>query len=129
MFYRKGEAMSQTATSVVQAPGVAQEIGTGQRTIVTISIKGGKIDVAPEPFSISKSKQQEVLWVTDPKNLQFTVEFKKGDSPFYNVQFNNEFPASGLVRRVVLHDPQRKYAYAVRVEGYEPLDPTGVVTK
>ena len=115
--------MSQTAAGVVQATGA------GQRKIVEISIKGDEIEVAPDTFYISKSKQEEVLWVATNPNLEFTVEFDKGDSPFYEVQFNKEFPASGLVRRGVLCDPQRKYKYTVRVEGYKPRDPGGVITK
>jgi hypothetical protein len=122
MFYRKGEAMSQTAT------GVAQKTGAPQRTTVTISIKGGEIVVTPDPFYISKSKQEEVLWVAADPNLDFTVEFENGDSPFYEVQFSNDFPASGLVRRSVLSDPQREYEYTVRTGNMEK-DPTGVVTK
>lgn len=115
--------MNQAATVVVQ------KRGTAQRIVVTISIKGDEIEVTPDPFYISKSKQEEVLWVTADPDLEFTVEFDKGDSPFYEVQFDHkDFPASGLVRRGVLADPQRKYKYTVRAGGAK-LDPGGVVTK
>jgi hypothetical protein len=93
-----------------------------------ISIKNGAIDVAPDPFHISKSNQEEVLWVAADPSLEFTVEFKKGDSPFYEVQFSNDFPASGLVRRSVLHDPLRKYEYTIRAGKLEK-DPSGIVTR
>ncbi len=110
--------MNQTAT------------GRAQRQPVLISIKDGAIQVDPkEPFRISKSNQEEVIWKATDPSVCFTVEFQKGDSPFYESQFNNEFNSSGLVRRSLLADPQRVYEYTVRVEGYKPLDPGGVVTK
>ena len=48
--------------------------------------QGDEIEVTPDPFYISKSKQEEVLWVTADPDLEFTVEFDKGDSPFYEAQ-------------------------------------------
>jgi hypothetical protein len=97
---------------------------------VIISVVNGQIKVDPDPFVISKDNQEEVLWrASDPK-VCFTVEFDKRDSPFYEFQFSSDSSASGLVRRSVLADPQRKYKYTVRVEGVkEPLDPTGVITR
>ena len=100
------------------------------RKTVTISVVQGQIRVEPEPFAISKNEQEEVFWKGSDSAVCFTVEFDKGDSPFYEFQFSNDFPASGLVRRSVLADPQRQYKYTVRVEGVRaPLDPTGVITK
>ena len=105
--------------------------GRAQRKTVMIFVKDGKIQVDPkEPFEISKSNQEEVIWQARDPKICFTVEFKNGDSPFYEFQFSNDFPASGLVRRSVLADPERQYEYLVRVEGVkDPLDPTGVITK
>ena len=107
----------------------AAAAGECPRQTVIISVVDGKIRVEPDPF-ISKNKQEEVHWQAGDSKVYFTVEFDKGDSPFYEFQFSNDFPASGLVRRSVLADPERKYKYTVRVEGVkEPLDPTGVITK
>lgn len=113
--------MSQTATAATaECP----------RKTVTISRVNEQIRVEPDTFAISKHEQEEVFWKATDSNVRFTVEFDKGDSPFYEFQFSNDFPASGLVRRSVLADPQRQYKYTVRVEGVRaPLDPTGVITK
>ena len=100
------------------------------RQTVTISIVDGQIRVEPEPFVISKGNHQDLIWVTSDPSLHFTVEFKNGDSPFYETHFNKDFPASGLARRSVAGDHQKKYKYWVSVEGVaDPLDPTGVITK
>jgi hypothetical protein len=100
------------------------------RHTVTISVVKEQIRVEPELFAISKNNQEEVIWEASDPNLEFTVEFEKGDSPFHDSQFNKYFSASGLVRRSVLADPQRTYKYTVRVEGVRnALDPTGVVTR
>jgi hypothetical protein len=113
--------MSQTAAAAT---------GECPRQRVTVSVVDGRIRVDPEPFAISKNNQEEVIWQASDSKVCFTVEFDRGDSPFYEFQFSNDFPASGLVRRSVLADPQRKYKYTVRVEGVkDPLDPSGVITK
>ncbi len=103
--------------------------GRAQRKTVTIHVnRNGEVQsTEPEYFEISKSNQEEIVWqVSDPK-AYFTVEFER-ESPFYESQFNNDFPASGLVRRSVLADPQKRYKYTVRAGG-AVLDPGGVVTK
>jgi hypothetical protein len=100
------------------------------RQPVTISVVDGQIRVDPEHFVISKGSHQDVIWVASDSNLHFTVEFKNGDSPFYETHFNKDFPASGLARRSVPGDEKRRYKYWVTVDGVtEPLDPTGVITK
>jgi hypothetical protein len=107
MFSRKGEAMNQAAT------------GRAQRKTVTIHVnKDLEVQhTEPEYFEISKCNQEEIVWqISDPK-AYFTVEFE-GESPFYESQFNNDFPA----------DPQKRYKYTVRAGG-AVLDPGGVVTK
>jgi hypothetical protein len=123
-FLEEEKAMSQAAPA--GAPGGAP--GGGPRQMVVISVVDGQIRVDPDRFEISKCNQEEVLWVATDPDLEFTVEFEKGDSPFYEFQFSNDFPASGLVRRSVLADPQRAYKYTVRAEKLEK-DPTGVITK
>ncbi len=99
---------------------------TAQRKTVTIEVKDGKIIVDPEPFRISKELQEEVIW-NARDGVYFTVEFSK-ESPFYESQFNSEFSASGLVRREVLADPQKKYEYTIRAGGVT-RDPGGVITR
>jgi hypothetical protein len=103
--------------------------GRAQRKTVTIRVnnKGEVQEAEPEYFEISKSNQEEVIWqISDPK-VYFTVEFEE-ESPFYESQFNNDFPASGLVRRSVLADPQKRYKYTVRAGG-AVLDPGGWIQK
>jgi hypothetical protein len=117
MKLRKGEAMNHAAT------------GRAQRKTVTIHVnKKGEVQHAePEYFEISKSNQEEVLWQSSDPDVYFTVEFEDG-SPFYESQFSSDFPASGLVRRDILPDLQRRYKYTVRAGG-AVLDPGGVITK
>lgn len=81
--------------------------------------------VNKEPFRISKGNNDQVLWVTDPPGGQFTVEFQP-ESPFYESQFSDAAPYSGLVRRNVLADPNKEYKYTVRVAG-RTVDPVGIV--
>jgi hypothetical protein len=111
--------------------------GSGAVFPITIQIAGGKIAVSPEPFDISKSQHQQVLWKfkePDP-SLHFNIEFIDG-SPFAYKQFSDLDPYSGLVRRAVLGNPNRYYKYTVTVtagsaaSGYKTLgklDPGGVV--
>lgn len=100
--------------------------GRAQRKTVIITVQDGKIQVSQDTFRISKSNQEEVVWQASDPSVYFTVEFK--ESPFYESQFSSDYPASGLVRRSVLPDPQKEYEYTIRAGG-ALLDPTGVVTK
>lgn len=100
--------------------------GRAQRQTVLITIQNGQIQVSQDPFRISKSNQDEVIWQATDPNLYFTIEFK--ESPFYESQFSNDYSASGLVRRSILADPQKVYEYTIRAGGIT-LDPGGVITK
>lgn len=100
--------------------------GRAQRQTVIITVQNGQIQVSQDTFRISKSNQEEVVWQAADPNLYFTVEFN--ESPFYESQFSSEYPASGLVRRSVLPDPQKNYEYTIRAGGAK-LDPGGVITK
>lgn len=100
---------------------------------VTVRIrldKAGDVQsVEPEYFAISKKENEEVLWVIDNPEVYFTVEFKQETpSPFYESQFNTQFPFSGLVRREVLGDSLKYYKYSVTA-GKKRLDPGGVVNQ
>ncbi len=68
--------------------------------------------------TIDRTKDEEVIWVSD---LPFRIDFK-GDSPFYEGQFNPANRRSGLVRRAVLSSQFRTYEYTVEING-KTLDP------
>jgi len=99
--------------------------------IVTISLASGKLSVNPDPFVVHKHQDQMVIWVCEQgSKFNFTVEFENG-SPFYESQFSESFPCSGLVQRNVLPDRSKpsRYKYTVRVETATPLDPGGEVDR
>jgi hypothetical protein len=108
--------------------------GSGGLIRVAIQIVDGKITVNPDPFKVSKSAHEQVLWTIGDSNLHFNIEFT-GGSPFAYKQFSDAEPYSGLVRRDVLGNPDRYYKYTVTVtagaaSGYKSigkLDPGGVV--
>jgi hypothetical protein len=95
---------------------------------VEISVQNGEINVTfngePRPFWLSKGEDEEVRWVSSD-DLDFLVDFED-DSPFYESQFNQDSPVSGLVRRNILPNDQRLYKYTVWV-GNLQLDPGGGV--
>jgi hypothetical protein len=109
--------------------------GPGAPIPVQIQTKGGIVKLSLDPFRISKSQHQQILWTIDDEKLHFNIEFTDG-SPFEYTQFSDLEPYSGLVRRDVLGSP-RYYKYTVTVTagstaaGYKPvgkpLDPGGVV--
>lgn len=90
---------------------------------VEISFKDGKISVQPDPFWVSKGANQEVRWRLNGGDGQFLVDFG-ADSPFYESQFSQDSPVSGLARRDVLPHDNRTYKYTVWV-GNVKLDPGG----
>jgi len=91
-----------------------------------------KIGVSPDPFQVSKGDCEQVKWVcvykeSGTQGPPFTVDFKgENGSPFYETQFSDEVPYSGLVRRDVLPFPDKIYEYTVRIEATE-RDPGGGV--
>lgn len=109
--------MNQAATALAQR----------KKVIIHVNNKGEVQHAEPEYFEISKSNQEEIVWQVSDGKTYFTVEFEQ-ESPFYESQFNTEFPASGLVRRNVLPDLAKRYKYTVRAGG-AVLDPGGVITK
>ena len=89
---------------------------------VTITIDGnGNIRVTPSTFHVSKKDNEEVVWTC---NVAFTVDFE--ESPFYETQFNDQNPFSGLTRRSVLHSDIKYYKYTVTAGGHTK-DPDGQV--
>jgi hypothetical protein len=91
------------------------------------------IQVNPDYFQISKSRNEEVRWVCIQEHEHatdgpcFTVDFEKNGSPFYESQFSSDAPVSGLAMRSVLPGP-KIYNYTVRI-GNKTLDPGGGVQK
>ena len=107
-----------------------------REVVVKVSLnENGDVKVDTDYFVVSKSANQEVVWVCaqqhdhamDKDQPCFSVEFDDNDSPFYEFQFNSDVPVSGLVRRDVLPSP-KIYKYTVRV-GDKSLDPGGGVQK
>jgi hypothetical protein len=92
------------------------------QVVVTIN-ENAQVD--PETFWIHKHQDECVLWVSDKP---FTVEFDPHDCPFYEWQFSQDHPCSGLARRAVVTDDRRTYKYTVRV-GNAVNDPGGGVQK
>ena len=102
------------------APGTA----TGPREKqVTITIVNGQITVSPDPFHVSKSRNEEVEWIYNGK---FVVDFGT-DSPFCESQFNDQFPFSGPVGHKVKPSTTKHYKYTITIAGVPPLDPDGQV--
>ena len=92
---------------------------------VTITVNmNGTFSVDPVSFIVHKLQDQVVRWSCTP-NQDFTVEFENG-SPFYESQFSKDQPCSGIARRNLVTDKNRKYKYTVRV-GKKELDPGGGV--
>jgi len=97
---------------------------------VEISVEGDKIQVEVEgeqkPFWVSKQANQEVRWILKGGG-KFLVDFGD-DSPFYESQFSQDSPVSGLVRRDILPNESRLYEYTVWV-GKLKKDPGGGVSQ
>jgi hypothetical protein len=97
-----------------------------REVLVKISVDAeGKISVDPDTFWVSKRANQEVKWIFEDGDGKFLVDFE-GESPFYESQFSQDSPLSGLVRRDILPHDHRTYEYSVWV-GDEKLDPGGGV--
>jgi hypothetical protein len=89
-----------------------------------------KITVSPSYFLVSKGECEQLEWVCEEAgqpspafNVDFTGKF---GSPFYESQFSDQVPFSGLVRRNILPDENKNYEYTVRI-GKTLLDPGGGV--
>ena len=102
--------------------------GLAQRQTVTIRVgPNGEITAHPDPFTISKGNQEEVIWRIEGPEQDFTVEFE-GESPFYEGLFTHKFSASGLTRRKVEPDPEKVYKYTIKI-GPVGCDPGGIITR
>ena len=98
-----------------------------REVVVKIAVEDGQIVLSKDPFFVSKEANEEVKWVAGEGVEDFLVEFGE-DSPFYEKQFSNYAPFSGLVRRNVQPHDGKTYKYTVWV-GELSLDPTGGVKR
>lgn len=97
-----------------------------QRVTIYVDANGDYVRVDPDPFVITKSAHQEVLWQTSPPGAAFRVDF--GDTPFNYPNFNDNDPYSGEVRRDVnIPQGQQKYYKYTVTAGSKGEDPGGVV--
>jgi hypothetical protein len=127
--------MSESTAAKTQRERQEERLPTG--TVVKIVInydpnaeEANKITVSPSYFIVSKRDCEQLVWVCEeagqpgpPFNIDFTGKF---GSPFYETQFSDQVPFSGLVRRNVLPDENKNYEYSVRI-GKTLLDPGGGV--
>jgi hypothetical protein len=87
---------------------------------VVISVKNGKphVDEGQETIVVNRQNNEEVLWVS---TVKFRIDFK-GDSPFYEDQFDDQNTYSGLARRSIIASKDRRYKYSIDING-KILDP------
>ncbi len=90
------------------------------RTIVITLDRNGypQVPEGDETVSISPTKNQQISWKSEET---FLIDFK-GNSPFYEEQFNNAYPQSGLLRRTVVPNNSVFYKYSIIING-KTLDP------
>jgi len=127
--------MSESTAAKTQREKQEERVPTGAVVKIVISYdpneeEAKKITVSPPYFLVSKGECEQVEWVCEeagqpgpPFNVDFTGKF---GSPFYESQFSDQVPFSGLVRRNVLPDENKNYEYTVRI-GKTLLDPGGGV--
>ncbi len=92
--------------------------------VVTIQVfKDSHLTVTPDPIRVSKSKNEELIWVCSEPDADFIVSFVN-DSPFAGSRFSKDKSHSGPVQ--ALAHANRNYKYAVMVGGMT-LDPVVLV--
>jgi len=104
------------------------DTGTGMqeeriRKVVISLDKNGQpqVDKENETIVLNRLQNQEIFWSWPGP---FRIDFK-GNSPFYEDQFDDTNPYSGLVRRSVVSAKDRTYKYTIDING-KILDP-GVI--
>ncbi len=82
-----------------------------------------KPDIRPRCAELEFKAKEQIVWVTVPSGVEFTVEFKeRTGSPFEKSVFTHEDPVSGPI--VNYRDGEDKfYAYTVKVKGHDVVDP------
>ena len=76
------------------------------------------IDKEDECIVLDRSKNEAILWVS---SVPFRIDFR-GDSPFYEDQFDSTHAHSGLARRNIVGSKVRTYKYSIEING-QVLDP------
>jgi hypothetical protein len=101
---------------------------SAREQVVTIYLdaNGNVARVDPDTFQVSKSRQEEVVWQTNPPNRPFSVTFD--ESPFHDSNFSEVNCCSGLVRREINGGDGKHYKYTVSA-GSDVIDPDGIVSK
>jgi hypothetical protein len=77
-----------------------------------------QLDEQDECIVLDRAKNEAILWIS---SAPFHIDFH-GDSPFYENQFDNTHPHSGLARRNILGSTVRTYKYSIEING-QILDP------
>jgi hypothetical protein len=91
-----------------------------KRIVISLEADGTpRVPPQQQVVEINRKNNEEVIWESDHL---FRVDFSEDVSPFYEDQFNNDFPQSGLARRGVLPSEERSYKYTIEVNG-KTLDP------
>ncbi len=102
-------------------------VAKGNQRVKTIHIG---VDAQGEPqiardqevVIVNQKAGEEVRWQAD-EGVAFRIDFNKNGSPFYEDQFDEKFPYSGLARRGVLPSEERAYSYTIEING-KRRDPT-----
>ena len=98
--------------------------------IVRVYAVNNAIVVDPPRFEVSKKEKEEVQWhcglehTTHEPNGCFHAHFEQ-DSPFVGSEFRKHKELSGPPKETAVIG--KEYKYTVKIDGYPPLDPIGVV--
>lgn len=110
-------------------PSKTPQTGKGP-VIVTIYVVDNGIVVDPPRFEVSMKEKEEVRWhcglkhtTHEPKGC-FHAHFEQ-DSPFLGSEFRNHMELTGPAKETAVVG--KEYKYTVKIDGYPPLDPIGVV--
>ena len=110
-------------------PSKTPQTGKGP-VIVTVYAVDNGIVVDPPRFEVSMKEKEEVQWhcglkhtTHDPKGC-FHAHFEE-DSPFSGSEFRKHMELTGPPKETAVIG--KEYKYTVKIDGYPPLDPIGVV--
>jgi len=101
----------------------------GDQQTVTVTIDANTGKASPDPFHVSKSAKQHVVWVCNDPNAEFAVEFV-GETPFSGKRFHKHAPSSGPVPDHVPAGDKKLYKYNLTITrggSAKTYDPNGQV--
>ena len=90
--------------------------------IRTKNLHGKNPSIEPPWEHLEYGTDQQIIWEIDNPELNFTVMFKKNETPFDKHEFNKNANKSGRAE----HDPGEKekfYKYSIKVDGFDLIDP------